>query len=110
MMIDVHLTDGHTVFRMLDRARLVQLIKREPALLEQDRPLGVWLDRGQGEGFEPARLQYLRKHQISWVEQVTAAVRDPFLAQHAPAELERIRRKEHEHRASEPAHTEGAAA
>jgi uncharacterized protein YehS (DUF1456 family) len=94
MVIDVHLTDWRTVMRFASRGPLVQLVRRDPQAIDEDRAVRVWINREQGEGFQACRVQYLRKHVIALVVQVPREERDAFLAEHAPDYLERILEKE----------------
>jgi hypothetical protein len=105
MMIDVHLSDGRTVMRFASRGTVVTLIKRDPDQLDAHQSERCWIDRGQGEGFKPARLQYLRKHQIGWVEQLDHADADAFLAEQGEGfkrALELQRRKPRDPGVTEP--------
>ena len=93
MMVDVHIYGG-AVIRFVSRGQMITLIRRDPATLDQGHALAVWIDRGQGEGFVRARLQYVKKSAIALVEQVPVDARDAWLAEHAPDVLEQIRAKE----------------
>lgn len=42
MMVDVHLRDGRTVFRVRSRAALHRLLTREPLAIEDAAPETVW--------------------------------------------------------------------
>lgn len=107
MMVDVHMTDGRTIFRVTSRGPVVQLIQRDPEKLDESSTFKVWIDRGQGEGFKPARLYYLKKHSIAWVETIPGQDADAFLAEHAPEVLERIQAKRAEYADREPAEATG---
>lgn len=84
MMIDVALADGRTTLRFTSRGQLIALIKRDPELIDGLAAERCWIDRGQGEGFKPARVQYLRKFQIALITQLDREDADAFLAEHAP--------------------------
>lgn len=90
MMIDAHLTDGRTTLRFASRGPLITLVQRDPTTLDTNTSVRCWINRGQGEGFLPCRLQYVRKHTLGWVEQLDHEMSATFLAEHAP-ELERKR-------------------
>ena len=95
MMIDVHLADGRTVFRFVARARLMRLVNRDPATIDEQRAERCWaLWHPNQPEWEPVRVQYVRKHSISFIRHVEPTERDQFLSKYAPAELERIRRME----------------
>lgn len=98
MMIDVHLRDGQTVVRCASRSALATLIQRDVVNIEGHRPLRVWIDRGQAEGFALARVQYIAKGSIAWIEQIAGETRDRFLTQHDPGLLAHFQAKEAEHR------------
>ena len=84
MMIDVHLTDGRTVMRFAARGTLMALIRRDASEIDGTAAERCWIDRGQGEGFKPARVHYLRKYQIGYIEQPDHGVADAFLRENAP--------------------------
>jgi hypothetical protein len=89
MMIDVSLADGHTVLRFASRGQMIALIKRDPEQIDGLAAERCWIDHGQGEGFKPARVQYLRKFQIGLVTQLDREDADVFLEKNAPELLKR---------------------
>lgn len=93
MMVDVHLYGG-TVMRFAGRHSLITLLRRDPETIDEARALRAWIDRGQRDGFQPARLQYVKKTTIAWIEQIHGEERDRWLAEHAPDVLAQIREKE----------------
>lgn len=99
MMVDVHLVDGRTVLRFAGRRSMVELIRRDPETQDLTSIHG-WIERGQGEGYHPIKMQLLRKGQIGWVEAIAVPVRDAFLLENDPDQLAFIRGKEAESRAT----------
>jgi hypothetical protein len=91
MMIDVHLADGRTVMRFASRGQMIALIKRDPAQIDETAAERCWVDRGQGEGFKRARVQYLRKFQIGWIDQLDRLDAETFMREHAPELLRKPR-------------------
>ena len=89
MMIDVALSDGRTTLRFASRGQMIALIKRDPEQIDALAAERCWIDHGQGEGFKPARVQYLRKFQIGLVTQLDRDDADAFLKEHAPELLKR---------------------
>lgn len=84
MMIDVALSDGRITLRFASRGQMIALIKRDPEMIDGLAAERCWIDHGQGEGFKPARVQYLRKYQIGLITQPEREDADAFLEQNAP--------------------------
>jgi hypothetical protein len=76
VMLDVHLNDGRTIMRLESRQHLTGLLVRDADRLEQERCKRAWINRGQGELWQPLRILYLRKATIGWIEQVPIDERD----------------------------------
>jgi hypothetical protein len=103
VMLDVHLNDGRTIMRLESRQHLTGLLVRDADRLEQERCKRAWINRGQGELWQPLRILYLRKATIGWMEQVPIDERDSFLAKHAPELLEEFNRHQAEREAADAA-------
>lgn len=102
MMVDVHLQGGEIV-RCPTRGALIALIKRNPAEIDFDNALRVWIDRRQGEGWVICRMQYVKRQTIAWIEQIIPSVAAAFLTEHAPGILETQRQRAlAHHRAADP--------
>lgn len=78
MMVDVHLCDGRTTFRFMSRGKAVHLFKRDPAELGEEDSVRVWVRWHPQSDWEPTRLQYVRRHSVSFVVQVDPAERAAF--------------------------------
>ena len=80
MMIDVHMKDGRTVFRLRKRGLLVDLIKRKVVEVEEQQSLSCWV-RWHTEGeFEPIRLTTINSNSIAFTREVSGEERAEFEA------------------------------
>jgi hypothetical protein len=80
MMVDIAMRDGRTTFRFTKRSVAVELMKRDPLKLDEERPLGGWVRWQPDASFVPIRANHLGKNAISFVTQVPNDEAAAFLA------------------------------
>jgi hypothetical protein len=80
MMIDVHMKDGHTVFRLRKRGMLVDLVQRDPTKIEADQGLACWVRWHPENEFVPCRMMNINKSSIAFTREVAGVERAEFEA------------------------------
>jgi hypothetical protein len=82
-MVDVEIADGRTIFRFRTRGDFIKLIQRKPEKIDEERHVRCWAIRHRDqEGFEPARLSYLRANSVALVRVVEPEERQAFEEQY----------------------------
>lgn len=84
MMIEIHMTHDSATFRLLGRGQLVKLAKREVETLDENDAVRCWVKWHPENEWEPLRLLTVRKASIAYTVALSDAVKQAFLAAHAP--------------------------
>lgn len=78
-MVDVHMTDGRTVFRAMSRGTMVKLFRKDLEEFDEGRAESVWVMWHPQAEWELLRVHYMKKHSVAWVREVPPKERDEFL-------------------------------
>jgi hypothetical protein len=86
-MVDVHHTDGRTVFRAMSRGTMIKLFKADPETIDEARAERVWVRWHPQDEWAPVRLFAMKKHSASFVVKVEPAEAQAFLDSRPAEEL-----------------------
>lgn len=84
MMIDVHMTDGRTVFRVKSRGNFIDLIGRKVSELDSNRAISCWVRWHPQDDFVPCRIMSVRSNSVSFTREIVGEERQEFDAKFPP--------------------------
>lgn len=89
MMIDVHLADGRTIFRLKKRGHFIDLIGRDLTALDSTSAQSCWVRWYPEEEFVPCRIMSVRKQSVAFTREIVGEERQEFDRKFPPPVNER---------------------
>ena len=83
-MIDVHMADGRTVFRLRSRERFINLLNVDLTALDESRALFCWVRWHPDEEFVPTHILSIRKASVAFTRRISGEERVKFEALFSP--------------------------
>jgi hypothetical protein len=88
-MVDAHLTDGRTTFRVMSRGTLIKLFKQADLsdALDEAKAERVWVRWHPQSDWEPIKLFSAKRHSVAFTRLIERAEKQEFLDERPADEL-----------------------